>query len=74
MSFDERRLLNLTGMKRFIFLAGFLNCFFMTYGTGMRENIPLAQTQKVVQLGDPVAHVHRFTIKCLQLGHFRGAW
>ena len=35
------------------------------------QDLPLAQAQEVVQLGDPVAHVHRPAVQGLQLGEFQ---
>ena len=59
MFFDGGRLLNLMGVKRFVFFVGFPDCFFRTCGTGMRGSILFAKMQEIVQLGDLVVHWRR---------------
>lgn len=44
---------------------------FMGDGTGMGQELAVAQLQKIVEFDDPVAHGHRFSTAGLQLGEIQ---
>ena len=36
----------------------------------MAEQLPSAQFEKIIELYDPVLHIHRFTVEGLEFGKF----
>jgi len=52
---------------RFCFEPGCL----CRHGTGMGEDIAVADLKELIQLGDPVRHLHRLSVDGLEFGKFQ---
>ena len=46
-------------------------CFLVGNSSGVSEDVSLAQAQEIIQLRDPVAHIHWLAIQRLQFGKFK---
>ena len=60
------RILNL--MEFLEFGLCFENCILVSNLARVREYVTLGKTKEIIQLGNPVGHVHRLAIHRLQLG------
>ena len=57
--------------KFLVFLQRSVQGLLVTDGPGVGQNLPVTEPEEVIQLGYPVAHIHRFAVQSLQLGEFQ---